>query len=410
MRRALAVVVALLVGVVAGAVFGLSRGPPGAERPGRSRSAERVAAATPGPTSSSLAVAPIRARTLLAWTPGRLPEGFAAGVAGLPGVRHVVAVTSGDAWLSRSSSADGRQVDRPPPGLRIPMEVAAADPSTYSPFVTPAHRPLLGTLARGQALLGASSAAFRSLGAGATLWFGRRAIEVAGVLPDAEVGAHEVLVSASTARRIGVTRQRYLLIDTTGKVSRPRLSARIRALLPSGVPVRIRGPGETPYFREGDAVLPQIAMKETFGEFAAAPLANGFLRVDPAWQRGRIQTTRVPILGTVTCNRALLPMLRDALGDLQAQGLARLIHPGEYGGCYAPRFINEDARTGISHHAWGAAVDLDVPENAFGATPRMDPRLVRTFERWGFTWGGRWMVPDGMHFEFLEFPSGQPST
>jgi D-alanyl-D-alanine carboxypeptidase len=26
------------------------------------------------------------------------------------------------------------------------------------------------------------------------------------------------------------------------------------------------------------------------------------------------------------------------------------------------------------------------------------------FERWGFTWGGRWLVPDGMHFEFLRFP------
>jgi len=133
---------------------------------------------------------------------------------------------------------------------------------------------------------------------------------------------------------------------------------------------------------------------------------NGFLRVDLAWERTRIETAHVPILGTVRCNRALVPMLRDALSDLQAQGLAHLIHPGEYGGCYAPRFVNEDARTGISHHAWGAAVDINVAENAFGATPHMDPRVVRTFERWGFTWGGRWMVPDGMHFEFLEFPSG----
>ena len=29
------------------------------------------------------------------------------------------------------------------------------------------------------------------------------------------------------------------------------------------------------------------------------------------------------------------------------------------------------------------------------------PRLVSAFERWGFTWGGRWLVPDGMHFEII---------
>jgi hypothetical protein len=32
--------------------------------------------------------------------------------------------------------------------------------------------------------------------------------------------------------------------------------------------------------------------------------------------------------------------------------------------------------------------------------------LVAIFRRWGFTWGGRWMRPDGMHFEFQCFPPG----
>jgi D-alanyl-D-alanine carboxypeptidase len=40
---------------------------------------------------------------------------------------------------------------------------------------------------------------------------------------------------------------------------------------------------------------------------------------------------------------------------------------------------------------------------------------VAIFERWGFTWGGRWLVLDGMHFELLSqrppplvlTPSGQ---
>ena len=29
---------------------------------------------------------------------------------------------------------------------------------------------------------------------------------------------------------------------------------------------------------------------------------------------------------------------------------------------------------------------------------------MKILEDWGFTWGGRWLVPDGMHFEFVRFP------
>ena len=35
----------------------------------------------------------------------------------------------------------------------------------------------------------------------------------------------------------------------------------------------------------------------------------------------------------------------------------------------------------------------------------MDRRVVEVFDRWGFQWGGRFLVPDGMHFEFLDFPA-----
>jgi hypothetical protein len=30
----------------------------------------------------------------------------------------------------------------------------------------------------------------------------------------------------------------------------------------------------------------------------------------------------------------------------------------------------------------------------------MDPRIVDIFRRWGFAWGGTWVRPDGMHFEY----------
>jgi hypothetical protein len=50
-------------------------------------------------------------------------------------------------------------------------------------------------------------------------------------------------------------------------------------------------------------------------------------------------------------------------------------------------------------------LDINVAQNPYGAEPRMDRRVVEVFERWGFTWGGRWLVPDAMHFEFMRFPA-----
>jgi hypothetical protein len=36
-----------------------------------------------------------------------------------------------------------------------------------------------------------------------------------------------------------------------------------------------------------------------------------------------------------------------------------------------------------------------------GQVPTIDQRIVNIMGDWGFTWGGNWTVPDGMHFEFL---------
>jgi hypothetical protein len=364
----------------------------------------RTGALAAPPASAASPAGPAIPDMLLAWTPGGLPPHFAERVAGFRGVDRLVAVLSGTAWLTRSFDDRGAVVDHPASGYAIPLEVAAADPRAYAPFLSPEDRAVLPLVARGEAALGTTSAKLRRLGPGGVLAFGGRRVRVAGILPDSAVGAHEVLVSTRTAATLGVTRPRYLLIDPSAGASRTRLTAAIRSLLPAGSPLRVRALGEVPFFRQGDAVLPPIAMKEAFGEFAAQPLSNGFLRVDPSWQARHIVVADVPILGQVQCNRALIPMLRGALEDVARQGFDRSIDPHGYGGCSVPRFIGEDPTGDLSHHSWGAAVDFNVPENAFGAAPHQDPRLVAIFERWGFTWGGRWLVPDGMHFEFARFP------
>jgi hypothetical protein len=34
----------------------------------------------------------------------------------------------------------------------------------------------------------------------------------------------------------------------------------------------------------------------------------------------------------------------------------------------------------------------------------MDRRVVAVFTSLGFQWGGEWLIPDGMHFEYLTAP------
>ncbi len=405
-RRTLGVAAGAVAGFVAGAVLTLSLQSsgqtPDAQRPVASDGLR--AGATPVGETSAIG-APEAPGTFLVWTPGGLPAGVANRLQRLGPVGRDVVVASDTVWLTRSISSTGEVVDDPPSGLAIPLEVASADPAAYAPFLPPADRTVIGDLADGYGVLGQSSAELRRLGPGATLRFGTVDVRISAVLPDALVGANELLVSRSLGERLGVGTDRYALIQPRGSPTDARLERAIRRIVPSDLPVQVRAPGETPYFRQGDAVLPPVQIKLLFGEFAAAPDPDrpGYLRVDPAWERAHIVTERVPILGDVTCNVALIPQLRGALRELVRRGLRDTIT--SYSGCFARRYANRDPHQSISHHTWGIAVDVNVPENPYGAPPDQDPRLVRVFERWGFIWGGGFTVPDAMHFEYRR-PAG----
>ena len=356
----------------------------------------------PSPVPSPMTT-PERADTFLAWVPGGMPPGSADALGEI--ARRVVVVASDNAWLTRSFDDDGEVVDDPPTSFAIPLEVAAVDPETYAPFLPPADRSVVVALAHGGGVLSESSAKLRGLGAGSTMRFGDVDVEIAAVLPDELVGAHELLVSRSTGTRMGVTHDRYALLVPRGEPDERDLTGEIQDALPAGALVRVRAPGETPYFRQGDAVLPPVEIKALFGEFAARPREGqpGFLTVDPGWYRTHIATRHVPILGAVTCNVAFFPQLEGAMRELVRRGLEDTID--SYSGCYAPRHVNRVPSAGLSHHSWGIAIDVNVPTNPFGGAPHQDPRLIEVMERWGFLWGGDFIVPDGMHFEYRRPPS-----
>jgi hypothetical protein len=396
-RRVGAVAAAALVGFATGAAVTLSL--------------QGTAAIPPEPgVGSPVAPSPfVTTRqdpdTYLAWASGGLPPGFADAVSGVPEVRGVVVVASDNTWLTGSADEDGEVVDDPPASFAVPLEVAAVAPRTYAPFLPPADRGVVEALADGRGVLGESSARLRGLGPGAVLRFGPVRVRVAAILPDELVGAHELLVSRELGRRIGVTHDRYALLVTEGEPTVRLLTASIGRVLPTGTLLRVRAPGDTPYFRHGDAVLPPVAIKELFGEFAARPRPGqpGFLTLDPAWVRANIVTRRVPLLGAVTCHVALFPQIRGAIAEIVDLGLDATI--SSFSGCYAPRHINRIPTAGLSHHSWGIALDINVPQNPFGADPNQDSRMVEVFERWGFIWGGTFVQPDGMHFEYRRPPA-----
>jgi D-alanyl-D-alanine carboxypeptidase-like protein len=398
------VLAGLVVGLILGATMTLAVQSRGAQL-GDTPSGASTVAATPEGRPESPA-------TFLAWVPGGLSSGFSRSVARLPSIERITSVAEDNVWMTRSWSSDGALVDHAARPFAIPIDAAAVSPRSFGAFLPPPDRAVVAALGDGQGVLGATSAALRGLGPGAELSFeGGTRVRIVDVLPDELVGAAELLVSKATGATIGVHRLRYLLVQPHdgGSLTSTELRGRLRPLLSADLGiyrrVQVRAPGETPYFRSGDAVLPPVMLKALFGEFAARPSPGrpGYLDVDPAWVRTHIVTVRVPLLGRVTCNRALVPQLRDAMSALERRGLGFLIE--SYAGCFAPKFVNRDPTAMLSHHAWGIAFDCNFEGNAYGEPPNQDPRLVRTMERFGFIWGGTFIVPDGNHFEYRRAPA-----
>lgn len=144
-------------------------------------------------------------------------------------------------------------------------------------------------------------------------------------------------------------------------------------------------------------VIPVGAFKDAVGTFRYRPIGGGRIQPDPAWVRTHIVTEAVPILGSVTCNKFMMPQLKAALAEVVKRGLAKEIHANEYAGCYYPRFIAGSST--LSNHSFGLALDFNVPGNQRGTVGQMNREVVSIFKYWGFAWGGDWAFTDPMHFE-----------
>ena len=296
-------------------------------------------------------------------------------------------------WVERSSALGrGTALLKSRAGFAIPLDTLAVDPEGYTVVLAGPERRAVARLRPGQALLSETAARLRGMRSGQLRLAGGGRLHVAGVVPDAAAQAAELVVNVDDPRVpteprnvIAVLRHR----DVTATAIARRAAGGARARL-----------ADDPRGRSGGGPARPAELKARFGEPAVAlPYGHDWVRLDPRFVRRHIVARRVPVLGTVTCHRGMLPALRAAMSDLRRRGLAHLVDPGDYAGCYAPRRIRPGGP--LSLHAWGLAVDLNASRNPFGGRSGQDRRLVRTMKRHGFTWGGEWpTVRDPMHFEY----------
>ncbi len=390
------VTTAVLIGLLAWALLR-----PGEPAPLAATAAPTTSATHPTPHPTPTATASDEMPPAwLAWISGSLPSGFGTDVRAAPTLGTTVIVAGDTRWMTSSHDANGGVVDQPSPPFEIPIDAFAVDPGAYAPFVPESTRTqVVDALRAGEAVLGTSSAQLRHLTVGGSLTFDQTTVDVGAIVPDPVAGWSEMLVSRTVGRTLGIVDDRYLLSMPDGEMTEQRFASVLATLIPE-VPVRTVAPSGSPFMRIASGVNPPVVMKGVFGEFAAYPRTDdpAYLTMSTSWYDAHIVTRTVPLLGEVTCNVALFPALIGALRDVEAAGLGDEIHT--YSGCYAPRTVARSPTAPPSNHAYGAAIDINAPENPYGATPTMDPKIVKIFQRWGFLWGGKYLTPDGMHFEY----------
>lgn len=288
------------------------------------------------------------------------------------------------------------------PAGRAILRVASVDPLPFrsvAPASTRDAEFVWTALMSGRAVITSEAAARLGVKGSDELVMRNNAIRVGAFADNGIPNIADVLVSPKVARGVNLGGPKIIVVGAKTGVTIEALGRDLKERLPGANIRRIRPETQS---GSGGTTAPQpvgTVSGTTIGTMSFRILKNGFIDPDPGWVASNITTGSVPILGSVRCHRIIFPQLSGALGEIQDVGLASEIRPGEYAGCYVPRFIDRDPRRGLSMHAFGLAVDLNVSTNGLGTRGDIHPDVVAIFQKWGFTWGGVWSRPDPMHFE-----------
>ena len=305
-------------------------------------------------------------------------------------------------------------VQLPPTGFAYPMG------TTVLPKYVVAHtmgRDVAGHLTPGGLILGEVSAGLRGARAGdrvlltassgATVEF-----RVAAVLPAEQVGGAEFLMSAEGGDRLGIARLSRVVM--WGFSSRAAIDSALEANGLVSTSVRIRRSWDP---ADPDDTIGMAQTKAELGEFAYRVNANGSVSQDAAWVAASLPGGRELLDGSIPirarCHNDVKPAIRAALAEIAAEGLSGTINVGDAnlaGGCHLARFnrLTPDSSLGfLSRHSWGMAIDTNTCGSCQGCAPpdfATNPggcRAVQIFRKHGFAWGGNFLTPDGMHFEWV---------
>ncbi|CAN5874905.1 hypothetical protein BH23ACT12_BH23ACT12_10260 [soil metagenome] len=228
---------------------------------------------------------------------------------------------------------------------------------------------------------------------------GREVLRIGGLASSGVPNLAGAMMSIEQANELGLGNPTLLMVGLQQDARSAEVINQLRKVVP-GVTFEPSTQGGARTFFSG------ASAQRAIGNFRYTANPDGTISQDRRWVAQHITNRTVPLLGEVTCHRTMLPQLEGALTEIRDSGLSASIKPGQYGGCYSPRFIQSDGSKPLSMHAWGLAVDINVADNPVGARPTLDPRVVAIMERWGFRWGGRWSPPDGHHFELAALISG----
>ncbi len=311
-------------------------------------------------------------------------------------------------WAVRRNEAPVQLAGEGSSGVwQFPMSATALPVEAIGRIMT---APVAAAIARGEMVLNQTSAGLRGAQVGDTLDLiaadgNARRFVLGHIAADADVGGAELVMSTDQADVLGADVISRVVMF--GQFSRDALDAALAANgLVDGQGVRINK-SWNPF--NPDGVISSTRTKVLLGEFDYRINGDGNLSLDPDWVATNVQRVNFGSIGIrANCHRAIIGDLQAALDEIAANNLAwaiDLTNTNTYGGCYNPRFARVTASFGsVSRHAWAMAIDMNTVTNAQGNTPRMDCRVVRIFRKHNFAWGGNFLVPDGMHFEWVGEP------
>ncbi|MCY7396037.1 MAG: M15 family metallopeptidase [Nocardioides sp.] len=339
-----------------------------------------MAVAAPGPLEGRL-----RSADLLVYAPEQLSPETVQRLEDVDGVTTMLSVSLSQVQVEGSA-----------------LNVLAVDPRTYRPYTRRESADLQEVwdrLARGEVAV-PPSVDKKLIDAGGFLTLGSQEDALS-----AHVGAYapqvpfvDVVVNDKVGAEIEMTPGNALLIST-GISAPATVQGPVQQIVGADVSVQaldvVAQLGLDINAQQTAFLVGSVG--EAVGTYRYTVTGGGMVVPEPSWVSSHISSAVVPILGRVTCNTDLFPQLDAALREIVERGLADTINPGEYAGCYYPRFIAGSNR--LSNHAFGLALDLNVPGNGRGTVGEMDRDVVSIFKKWGFAWGGDWGYTDPMHFE-----------